>query len=310
MIAPIELAPEVAEALAGAAPVVALESTLITHGLPHPDNLRTAREAEAAVRAAGAVPATVAVLDGRPRVGLTGDELERLAKFGTRAFKLSLRDLGPAAARGVTGGTTVAATAHLAWTAGIRTFATGGLGGVHRGARDTWDVSADLLALRETPIIVVCSGIKSILDVRATLEFLETASVTVAVYGSDRFPGFYVADTGLPAPWRVDAPEEAADAYLAARRLGLPGALVLANPPDPESSLDRSEHDALLAAAEAQAARDGVAGKDLTPYLLSFLARASGGRTLEANRRLVVRNAELAARVARAVADRLRRATR
>lgn len=300
----LAIADEVRAALAAGRPVVALESTVVTHGLPYPENLAAARAAEEAVRARGAVPATVAVLDGRARVGLAPDELERLARLGPAAAKLSLRDLGPAVARGLSGGTTVAATAYLAARAGIAAFATGGLGGVHRGWREHGDVSADLLVLRDTPLVVVCSGVKSILDLPATLEFLETASVTVAAYRQDTLPGFYVADTGLPAPWRFDAPEEVAEAFLAMRRLGLPGALVLANPPDPETALDPAEHEALLAAAERDAAAAGVRGKDLTPFLLARLAARSGGRTVRANRRLLARNAALAAEVAVALAAR------
>lgn len=299
-----EHAPEVAAALAAGQPVVALESTVITHGLPYPHNLEAALAMEEAVRREGAVPATIAVVAGRVRIGLDRDELTALAEAGRdgRAAKLSLRDLPPALARGLTGGTTVAATAHLAARAGIAVFATGGLGGVHRGARETWDVSADLLVLSRTPLVVVCSGVKSILDVEATLEWLETASVTLAGFGTDRMPGFYVADAGMPVPARLDTPEEVAAAYRAARALGIPGALVLAVPPPPGYALDRDEHDAWLRAAEAEAATRGVRGKDLTPFLLAELAGRSGGRTLAVNRALLRQNAALAARIARAVA--------
>jgi pseudouridine-5'-phosphate glycosidase len=280
--------------------VVALESTLITHGLPAPDNLEVALGAEQEVRAGGAIPATVAVVAGELRVGLGSDELCRLAELGESALKLSLRDLGPALARGATGGTTVAATAWAAAHTGIEVFATGGVGGVHLGARETWDVSADLLALRNAPVIVVCSGVKSILDVSATLEVLESASVTVGAYRSDRVPGFYVAATALQAPWRFDSPEEVAAAHRKARALGLDGALVVANPPDP--ALSRDEHDRLLAQAGESAATRSVVGKEVTPFLLAEIAHLSGGRTLALNKSLIRSNARLAAAVATVLA--------
>lgn len=295
-------APEVAAALAAGRPVVALESAVLTHGLPYPDNLAAVRAAEEAVRAEGAVPALVAVVAGRVRVGLLPDELEAMARAGAegRAAKLSLRDLPVAAALGLTGGTTVAATAHLAARAGIAVFATGGLGGVHRVGPAGWDVSADLLALARTPVVVICSGVKSILDVPTTLEWLETASVTLVGFGTDRLPGFYAADAGLPVPWRLDAPEQVAAAYRVARRLGLPGALVVAVPP-PEA-LDPAELEALRAAAEAEADARGVTGPRRTPFLLAELARRSGGRTVAVNRALLAENARVAARIARALA--------
>ncbi|HEX2049891.1 MAG TPA: pseudouridine-5'-phosphate glycosidase [Actinomycetota bacterium] len=297
----IVVAPEVAGALARGAPVVALESAIVTHGLPRPDNLAVARDVEAAVRAGGAVPATIAVLDGAVRVGVADAELECLAR-GDEARKLGARDLGTAVASGATGGTTVSATATIAARAGVDVFATGGLGGVHVGARDTWDVSADVLALRDAPVVVVCSGVKSILDVPATVELLESSSVAVAAYRSDTLPGFYVADTGVPAPWRLDDAGAVAAAHRAARALGARGALVVANPPDPATALERAEHDALVAEALDDARARGVSERDVTPHLLSYLARHSGGRTLTANRDLVVRNARLAADVAVALA--------
>ncbi|MGH2819363.1 MAG: pseudouridine-5'-phosphate glycosidase, partial [Actinomycetota bacterium] len=249
-----------------------------------------------------AVPATVAVVEGEVRVGLDEADLEALGGNRTRPEKISLRDLAPAVARGATGGTTVAATAHIAAGAGIRVFATGGLGGVHLGARDTWDVSADVLALREAPVVVVCSGVKSILDVGATLEALESSSVALAAYRSDTLPGFLVADTGIPAPWRLDTPEEVAAAFVAARELDHHGALVLANPPDPALALRPEEHDDLLRAARDEAAARGITGKAVTPFLLSEMARRTEGRTLTVNKDLVVRNASLAADIAAAVA--------
>jgi pseudouridine-5'-phosphate glycosidase len=291
----IELGPEVGEALALGGPVVALESTIIAHGLPRPDNARVARELEAAVRAHGATPATIAMLDGTVHIGLDDAALDAVA---TRAdiAKLSARDLPLAAARGASGATTVAATAHLAAHVGIRLFATGGLGGVHREASETWDESADLVALSRTDICVVCAGVKSILDVGATLERLETLGVGVAGYGTDRFPGFYLADSGHPVPWRMDSPEEAAAAIRARRELGVEGALVVANPLDEQ--LDPALHERVLAEALAAAEREGVRGRDVTPFLLARFHAGTAGESLRANVRLVVRNAELAARIA------------
>jgi pseudouridine-5'-phosphate glycosidase len=298
----IAVAGEVAEALAAGEPVVALESTIIAHGLPRPGNVRVAREVEAAVRAAGATPATIALLEGEVRVGLDDAALEAIATRDDVA-KCSARDLPLAVARGATGATTVAATAHLAAQAGIALFATGGLGGVHREARETWDESADLVALSRTGICVVCAGVKSILDVPATLERLETLGVAVAGYGTDRFPGFYLADSGHPVPWRVDAPEEIAAALRAREELGLAGsALVVANPLPEDEQLDPELHARVLAEALAGAEREGIRGRDVTPFLLGRFHAETGGESLRANVRLVLRNAELAARIAVAVA--------
>jgi len=294
----IEVGDEVAAALGTGGPVVALESTLISHGLPRPDNARVAREVEAAVRNAGAVPATVALLDGVVRVGLDDAGLEAIATRDDLA-KCSARDLPLAAARRATGATTVAATAHVAAQTGIALFATGGLGGVHREARETWDESADLFALARTGICVVCAGVKSILDVPATLERLETLGVAVAGYGTDRFPGFYLSDSGHPVPWRLDSPEQVATALRARSALGLGGsALVIANPLPPAEQLDPALHVRVLAEALADADREGVHGRDVTPFLLARFHAATGGESLRANVRLVLRNAELAARIA------------
>ncbi len=299
----MRIAPEVAEALAGGRPVVALESTLISHGLPRPRNLEVAREVEAAVRAEGALPATIALVAGEVRVGLDEEALAVVAGERGEVVKCGVRDLAPLAARGGHGATTVAATAHLAVRAGIRLFATGGLGGVHRGAHETWDVSADLDTLARTGIVVVCSGVKSILDVGATLERLETLNVTVLGYGTDDFPGFYLADSGHPAPWRVDSPEEVAAVMRARDELGTgERAIVVANPLPVAEQLDRELHDRVLAAGLESVEREGVAGKDVTPFLLDLFHRETGGASLEANVRLVVRNAGLAARVAVALA--------
>jgi pseudouridine-5'-phosphate glycosidase len=292
---------EVREALATGRPVVALESTLVAHGLPRPDNLRVAREVEAAVRGAGAVPATVAVVAGEVRVGLDAAGLEAVAA-GDDVAKCGPRDLAPVMARGGHGATTVAATAVLAARAGIGLFATGGLGGVHREARESWDESADLVALAGTPITVVCAGVKSILDVGATLERLETLSVTVLGYRTDAFPGFYLSDSGFPVPWRVDSPAEAAAVVAARARLGSRAGIVVANPLPAAEQLDRELHDRVLADG-LRAARDaGVTGKATTPYLLDFFHRETRGASLEVNVRIVLRNARLAAEIAAAAA--------
>jgi pseudouridylate synthase len=292
------LDPHVAEALAAGRPVVALESTIVSHGLPRPRNLDVARELEATVREAGAVPATVAVVAGEARVGLRDDALAAIAERD-EVVKCGVRDLAPLAARGGYGGTTVAATAHLAARAGIRTFATGGLGGVHRGARDTWDESADLQTLARTGIVVVCAGVKSILDVGSTLERLDTLGVGVLGYGTDRFPGFYLSDSGHPVGWRVDSVAEVAAVAEARRELGTDDrAVVVANPLPEDEQLDPGLHDRVLREGLAAAERDGVSGKDATPFLLEYLARETEGASLEANVRLVLRNARLAAEIA------------
>jgi pseudouridine-5'-phosphate glycosidase len=297
----MQIAPEVAEALAGGRPAVALESTLISHGLPRPRNVEVARAVEAAVRAGGAVPATVAVLGGRVRVGLDEAALEAVASRDG-VVKCGVRDLAPLVARGGDGATTVASTAHLAARAGIGVFATGGLGGVHRGARETWDESADLETLARTGIVVVCAGVKSILDVGATLERLETLGITVLGYGTDRFPGFYLSDSGHPVGWRVDSASEVAAVVAARAELGTEDrAVVVANPLPADEQLDAAVHDRVLEAGLAAAEREGVGGKDVTPFLLDFVHRETGGASLEANVRIVVRNAELAGRIAAAM---------
>jgi pseudouridine-5'-phosphate glycosidase len=297
---PVVSSSEVSLALRDGAAVVALESTLLAHGLPAPRNRAVADELEAAVRANGAVPATVAVLDGAARVGLTADELDRVC--GGDLEKLSVRDLGAAVGLGRDGATTVAATAALAAAAGVAVFATGGLGGVHRGARDTWDVSADLAALARIPVLVVCSGVKSILDVAATLEVLETASVPVLGYGTDAFPGFYRRDSGLPVPWRVDEPVQVAAVWRAHRTFASGSGLVLAQPLPADDELDAALHDRLLTEGLDLLARRGITGKDITPALLEHFHAASDGASLATNLALVRANAELAARVAVALA--------
>jgi pseudouridine-5'-phosphate glycosidase len=290
--------PEVTAALAAGGPVVALESTIISHGLPRPDNLRIAREIEDAVRAGGAVPATIAVVDGTARIGLDDEALSRVAG-DPDVTKVSVRDIATVAARGGVGATTVASTAHLAARAGIKVFATGGLGGVHRGARDTWDESADLTTLSRTPMLIVCAGVKSILDVGATLERLETLNVGVLGYRTDRFPGFYRADSGHPLDWRVESPGAVADVLRARAALGTDVyGLVLANPIATEHELDVELHDRVLAAGLRAADVAGVHGKDVTPFLLDFFHRETHGASLAANVVLVLGNARLAAEVA------------
>jgi pseudouridylate synthase len=296
----LRIEPEVADALASGTPVVALESTLIAHGLPRGRNLEVARELESVVRGEGAVPATIAVVDGIARVGLDADALEEMA-LGGRFAKAGVRDLAPVLASGGSAATTVASTSHLAARVGISLFATGGLGGVHREARESWDESADLTTLATTGLTIVCAGVKSILDVQATLERLETLNVTVLGYATDRFPGFYLADSGFPVPWRVDSPEEVAAVMAAQAGLGLERrAIVVANPLSQGEQVDPALHDRVLSDALAAAAAQGVRGGATTPFLLDRFHRDTGGATLEANVTLVRRNAELAARIARA----------
>jgi pseudouridylate synthase len=294
----MRIGPEVAEALEARRPVVALESTIISHGLPRPRNLEVAHDIEAAVRSAGAVPATIALVGGEVRVGLDDDALRKIAERDD-VVKCGVRDLAVVVARGGYGGTTVAATAHLAARAGIPVFATGGLGGVHHDARDSWDESADLETLARTGIVVVCAGVKSILDVGATLERLETLNVAVLGYRTDRFPGFYLTDSGHPVPWRVDSVAEAAAVVRAREDLGTGDrAVVVANPLPSDQQLDPPLHDRVLAEGLIAAEAAGVHGKDVTPFLLDYLAEETSGASLEANVELVVRNARLAAEIA------------
>jgi pseudouridine-5'-phosphate glycosidase len=294
---PLTMTEEVADAMASGGAVVALESTIISHGLPAETSTETARRIEAAVRAAGAVPATLAVVDGAVRVGLSDDDLVRVAQ-GDDVVKTSVRDLGLVLSQGRTGATTVAATSYLADRAGIRVFATGGLGGVHRGARDSWDESADLAGLSTTPVTVVCAGVKSILDVAATLERLETLSVPVIGYGTDTMPGFYVRDTGLPLPWRLDAPEEVASMMSARDRLGLRHGVVVAQPVAVADEMDHALHERTVQEGLAEIARRGIVGKDVTPFLLGWFHEHTGGASLATNVALVLANAGLAGRVA------------
>lgn len=295
---------EVADALRDGRPVVALESTIVSHGLPRPDNLRVAREIEQAVRDAGAVPATIGMVGGRLVVGLDDAELTRLATVDGVA-KLSVRDLALAAATGADGATTVAATSAVAAAAGIGVFATGGLGGVHREAAQTFDESADLVTLARTPIAVVCAGVKSILDVGATLERLETLGVGVVGFRTRRFPGFFITDGGFDLDWSLDSPEQVADVLAAREQHGAHhGGLIVANPLPTDEQLDPELHDRTLADGLALLERDGVTGKAVTPYLLAHFHSATEGASLAVNVRIILRNADLAARIAVAAAAR------
>jgi pseudouridine-5'-phosphate glycosidase len=296
----LEIRPDVAAALEARRPVVALESTLIAHGLPWPTNLETAQAAESAVRAEGAVPATIAVWQGRPVIGLDGAQLEQLARQ-PNVRKASSRDLAAAMVQGAFAATTVAATMLLAHRAGLRIFATGGIGGVHPNIAAAFDISADVQELARTPVAVVCAGAKGILDLATTLEMLETMSVPVVGYGTDEFPAFLMRSSGLPVSARVNTPEEAAALLNAHWNLGGAGVL-LAQPLPQETALEPGDFDKALVRAESQARAAGARGPALTPFLLARLAELTDGRTLRANQALIVANARLAARVAVAFA--------
>ncbi len=294
----MDISDEVREALGARRPVVALESTVIAHGLPHPHNLEVAQALEAEVRAGGAVPATVAVIEGVPVVGLSAAEIERIA-VGEGVLKLSTRDLPLARARRADGATTVAATLWLAHRAGIQVFATGGIGGVHRGPLP--DVSADLTELGRTPLIVVCAGAKAILDLVATREALETAGVLVVGWQTDDLPAFYSSASGLPVDAHVDTPQEVVELWRAHRELGLPGALLLCVPPPEPYALPPDEVAEAITQALARAEGEGVRGKEVTPFLLRAVVEGTGGRSLEANVALLRNNARVAAAVAAAL---------
>ncbi|MFQ6774828.1 pseudouridine-5'-phosphate glycosidase [Cereibacter sphaeroides] len=301
MNAPLALDREIAEALLTGQPVVALESTIITHGMPYPQNVDTAREVEATVRAAGGVPATIAVMDGQIRVGLGEAELERLAR-AEEVQKLSRADLATCLATGAMGSTTVAATMIAANLAGISVFATGGIGGVHRGAETSFDISADLNELAQTPVTVVSAGAKAILDLPKTFEVLETLGVPVIAVGQDEIPAFWSRRSGLKAPIRLDTAEEIAAAHLMRGRLGLPGGQLVANPIPAEAEIPLAEMAAVVDRAIARAEAQGVAAKAVTPFLLDLIFDLTEGRSLEANRALVLSNARLATDIARAIA--------
>jgi pseudouridylate synthase len=294
-----ELSPAVSDALRAGRPVVALESTIISHGLPRPANLAAARSFEALLTAAGVTPATIAVIDGVPKAGLSPAELERIA-LDDGVVKVSSRDLALAMATGRTAGTTVAATSRLAVRAGIRVFATGGLGGVHRGFAESLDESADLTVLSRTPVTVVSAGVKSILDIPATLERLETLGVAVVGYRTDRFPAFYLTDSGQPLDWRVDSPQQVAAVMAARDQLGETSALLVANPLPPDKQLDPDVHEQVLADALRAAETARVRGKAVTPYLLAHLQRATEGASVAVNLEVARGNITLAAQIATA----------
>ena len=301
MTLPLILSPEVREAKAGGQAVVALESTIITHGMPFPQNVETAALVEEDIRAGGAVPATIAVMGGRIHVGLTADELEKLGQ-ATGVMKLSRADLAVCLASGGVGATTVAATMICAHLAGIAVFATGGIGGVHRGAETSFDISADLRELSETPVTVVAAGAKAILDLPKTLEVLETLGVPVIAYGQDAFPAFWSRSSGLKAPLRMDSPAEIAAAHRMRGVLGLKGGQLVANPIPEAAEIPRPEIMPMIEAALAEAAAQGVSAKAVTPFLLQRLFELSSGRSLVANIALVRNNARLGAAIARELA--------
>ena len=298
----LDVAPEVQAALQQGKPVVALESTIISHGMPYPKNVETALLVEQTIRANGAVPATIAVIGGRLKAGLSRDEIEYLGKTGRGVAKASRRDLPALVARGADGATTVATTMIIANMAGIRIFATGGIGGVHRGAETTMDISADLEELANTPVMVVCAGAKSILDLGLTLEYLETKGVPVIGYGTDELPAFYTRRSGFGVDYRVDSPEELAAFYAAQRGLDYPGGMLVTNPIPEEYAMDKDVIDAAIEQALASAKADGIHGKETTPYLLAKVVELTGGESLESNIQLVLNNAAVAARTAACLA--------
>jgi pseudouridine-5'-phosphate glycosidase len=293
----LDISADVAEALTKKRPIVALESTIITHGMPYPNNLETAISLEATVRSAGAVPATIAVVEGRFKVGLDGATLEKLASLSGGVVKASRRDLSAVVARGGSAGTTVAATTYIADLAGLEIFATGGIGGVHRGAQDTFDISADLVELSRTRIAVVCAGAKSILDISKTLEYLETQGVAVCGYRCDEFPAFYARTSGVKLDHRCDGPHDLARMIRLQREIG-PGGLLVANPIPDDHALDAEAIEKRIEEAVEEARVRRVAKKDVTPYLLGRIVELTEGRSLEANILLVRNNAALAAQVA------------
>ena len=293
----VEVSPRVSAALAAGEPVVALESTIISHGLPRPDNYAAAQKFEEILDAQNVTPATIAIIDGVPKIGLGPEDLERIAADES-AIKVGSRDIAIAMARKVTGGTTVAATSVLAARAGLRVFATGGLGGVHRGAAESFDESADLTVLSRTPITVVSAGVKSILDIPATLERLETLSVAVVGFRTSRFPAFWLSDSGHDLDWRVDSPEEVADIMAARDAFGEPSALLVANPLPTALQLDPGVLDDAMGEALALAAEQGVRGKAVSPFLLDRIQQVTGGASVEVNLTIARGNIELAAQIA------------
>ena len=297
----LDVNPEVAEAVKAGRPVVALESTIISHGMPYPQNVETALTVEKIIRDNGAVPATIAILGGRLKTGLTPDEIEYLGKAGTKVTKASRRDLPVLAARGMDGATTVTTTMIIAHMAGISVFATGGIGGVHRGAETTMDISADLEELANTPVMVICAGAKSILDLGLTLEYLETHGVPVLGYGTKELPAFYTRKSGFSVDYEIDSPEELAAVFRAQREMGMKGGILVTNPIPEEYSMDPDVINKAINEAIEDSVRDGIHGKETTPYLLAKVKDITGGDSLESNIRLVFNNATLAAKTAAAI---------
>lgn len=294
----LDVAPEVKAALEQGKPVVALESTIISHGMPYPKNVETALLVEQTIRENGAVPATIAVIGGRLKAGLSHEEIEYLGKSGRDVAKASRRDLPALVARGADGATTVTTTMIIAHMAGINVFATGGIGGVHRGAETTMDISADLEELAQTPVMVVCAGAKSILDLGLTLEYLETHGVPVIGYGTEELPAFYTRSSGFGVDYRVDSPEELAAMFRAQRELGYKGGMLVTNPIPEEYAMDKAVIDAAIEQALKESVEQGIHGKETTPFLLARVVELTGGDSLESNIRLVLNNAAVAARTA------------
>ena len=294
----LDIAPEVQLALSEGRPVVALESTIISHGMPYPQNVETALLVEKTIREEGAVPATIAIIGGRLKAGLSEAEIEYLGRKGRGVAKASRRDLSVLTARGADGATTVTTTMIIAHMAGIQVFATGGIGGVHRGAETSMDISADLEELARTPVMVVCAGAKAILDLGLTLEYLETKGVPVIGYGTDELPAFYTRRSGFKVDYRIDTPEELAAAFRASRAMGLGGGMLVTNPIPEKYSMDPDVINAAIDKAVAEASEKGVRGKEITPFLLARVAEITGGESLASNIQLVLNNARLAARTA------------
>ena len=299
----LDIKPEVAEALAAGKPVVALESTIISHGMPYPQNVETALAVEKIIRENGAVPATIAIIGGRLKAGLTEEEIEYFGKKGTAIAKASRRDLAVLCARGEDGATTVTTTMIIAHMAGIKVFATGGIGGVHRGAETTMDISADLEELASTPVMVVCAGAKSILDLGLTLEYLETHGVPVIGYGTKELPAFYTRHSGFSVDYEIDTPEELATAFKTQHELGLRGGMLVTNPIPEEYSMDAAVINGAIDEAIREAQEQGIHGKETTPFLLAKVKDLTGGNSLEANIQLVFNNARLAAKTAKAYCE-------
>ncbi len=297
----LDLSPEVREALENNRPVVALESTIISHGMPYPKNVQTAVAVENTIRENGAVPATIAIIKGRLKVGLTPDELEYFGKKGLAINKTSRRDIPLIVSKGEDGATTVAATMMIAAMAGIQVFATGGIGGVHRGAETTMDISADLDEFTKTPVLVVCAGAKAILDLNLTMEYLETKGIPVFCYRTDELPAFYTRKSGIKAPFRADSPEELAGIWNTKKELGIQGGFIVANPIPEEFSMESERINAAIDEAISEMNKLGIRGKETTPYLLDKVQKLTGGDSLESNIRLVLNNAALAARIAKEI---------